>query len=109
MKDEGERICKPTLATHEICELPMLDACFIAVKAYDLENVLLALKSRIKENTEIIPLLNGVDIPNRIRQVIQKGRVYPACVYVGTHIERPGVVTQYGGSCTILFGKDDLS
>lgn len=106
-KKEGEHICKPTAATDKIEELPMLDACFIAVKSYDLEKVLLRLKACIKKETEIIPLLNGVDIPKRIRKIIQKGSVYPACVYVGTHIEKPGVVVQNGGSCTILLGKDE--
>ena len=48
-----------------------------------------------------------MDVPKRIRKVIQKGYVYPACVYVGTHIEKPGVVTQSGGSCTIILGKDE--
>ena len=91
----------------EIEALPVLDACFIAVKSFDLEKVLLRLKEHIKEDTEIIPLLNGVDISSRIRKVIDQGRVYPACVYVGTHIERPGVVTQNGGSCTIMLGKDE--
>ena len=32
--------------------------------------------------------------------------VFPACVYVGTHIESPGVVCQSGGICIIIFGKD---
>jgi len=30
----------------------------------------------------------------------------PACVYVGTHIERPGKVFQRGGACRIVFGPD---
>lgn len=46
------------------------------------------------------------DIYERIREVITNGIVYPSCVYVGTHIECPGVVAQSGGSCEIIFGKD---
>jgi len=106
-KAEGERICTPTLATERIEDLPMLDACFIAVKAYDLESVLLRLKDCIKEETAIIPLLNGIDISRRIREIIKKGIVYPACAYVGTHIESPGIVSQNGGDCTIILGKDE--
>lgn len=104
--DEGESICKPTLATDNIEELPVLDLCLICVKSYDLPDILEVLKSKIKVDTHIIPLLNGVDIYERIRKVIDNGIVYPSCVYVGTHIERYGKVTQNGGSCTILFGKD---
>lgn len=104
--DEGETICKPTMVTENFNELPILDICFICVKSYDLDNALKSLKSKIKDTTEIIPLLNGVDIYERIRSVILNGVVYPSCVYVGTHIERYGKVEQNGGSCTILFGKD---
>jgi 2-dehydropantoate 2-reductase len=54
----------------------------------------------------VIPLLNGVDIYDRIRQHLSKGIVLPSCVYVGTHIESPGIVFQKGGNCRILTGKD---
>ena len=86
----------------------MLDICLICVKAYDLDNVLENIKDKIQAHTSIIPLLNGVDIYERIRKVIKQGVVYPSCVYVGTHIEKPGVVAQSGGSCTITFGEDPL-
>ncbi len=63
------------------------------------------LKPKIKDTTHVLPLQNGIDIHERVRAIIKNGVVYPACVYVGTHIERPGKVTQRGGSCTILFGE----
>lgn len=104
--DEGVKICKPTYATDNILELPNLDFCLICVKSYDLDNVLMKLKEKISSNTMILPLLNGVDIYERIRQRIHNGVVFPSCVYVGTHIEICGKVTQRGGACTIFFGKD---
>lgn len=103
---EGEMICRPTEVFEQIEELPLVDVCFVCVKQYDLQQCLIQLKTKIKENTIIVPLLNGVDIYERIREVITNGYVYPACVYVGTHIEAPGVVTQSGGACEIVFGKD---
>jgi 2-dehydropantoate 2-reductase len=62
----------------------------------------------IREQTVILPLLNGVDISARVRHIITNGILLPACVYVGTHIERPGVIAQKGGACKILFGPDPL-
>lgn len=103
---EGETICRPTLATDNIGKLPELDLCLICVKIYDLNSVLKAVKNKIKDDTDIIPLLNGVDIYERVRKIIPNGVVYPSCAYVGTHLERCGKVTQNGGSCTILFGSD---
>ncbi|MBN1397211.1 MAG: 2-dehydropantoate 2-reductase [Bacteroidetes bacterium] len=104
--DEGQNVCIPTMATDDISELPELDLCFLCVKSYDLEKVLLQLKPKIAESTIILPLLNGVDMYERVRSVIQNGVVYPSCVYIGTHIEKPGKVTQRGGACIIHLGKD---
>ena len=103
---EGELLCRPALATDSINDLPELDLCLLCVKAFDLLALLSELKNRVSEETVLLPLLNGVDIYARVRSVIDKGIILPACVYVGTHIEKPGVVTQRGGACKILFGPD---
>jgi 2-dehydropantoate 2-reductase len=100
------QICRPTLATERIDDLPTPDLCFVCVKSYDLEKVSNALANRIKDESVIVPLLNGVDVYDRLRRVSKSGYVLPACIYVGTHIERPGVVTQKGGEGRILLGKD---
>lgn len=103
---DGELLCKPGLATDNFQELPPLDLCLLCVKEFDLAAVLDRLAPRIHERTVILPLLNGVDVPERIRARIQQGIVLPACVYVGTHIERPGRVVQRGGACRIYCGPD---
>jgi 2-dehydropantoate 2-reductase len=103
---EGDLVCKPTLATDQISSLPPPDLILLCVKEFDLRVVLLELKPSIRAETIILPLLNGMDVYGRIRAVISSGIVLPACVYVGTHIERPGKVTQRGGACKILFGSD---
>ncbi len=104
--DAGQTICRPTLATDDIFELPQLDLGLICVKSYSLDDILVQLKSKIADKTMILPLLNGVDIYERIRTIIKNGAVFPSCVYIGTHTERPGKVTQRGGAGIIHFGKD---
>jgi 2-dehydropantoate 2-reductase len=89
-----------------MAELLMLDWVLVCVKGYDLKNALIPLKDKIGDRTMILPLLNGMDIHDRIRSVVSTGVVFPSCVYVGTHIERPGKVTQRGGNAVIHFGKD---
>jgi 2-dehydropantoate 2-reductase len=104
--DRRGMICKPTLATNKIEEIPAPDLCLLCVKGYDLEGAVKALAGNIHPSTITIPLLNGVDIYERIRRFLSDGIVLPACVYVATHIERPGVVTQTGGDGVILCGND---
>lgn len=104
--EEGRMICAPTGAMERIADLPPLDYCLICVKGYDLANVLAQLKDKITDSTVILPLLNGVDIFERVRAVIKKGYLHPACVYISTFVEKPGVVVQRGPASTILLGPD---
>ena len=74
---EGNLVCKPTVVTDNFNDLPILDICYICVKEYDLNDVLLKIKDKIHEETKIIALLNGVNIYERIRRIIDKGIVFP--------------------------------
>jgi 2-dehydropantoate 2-reductase len=98
-------VCRPTVATDTVADISPPDLYLVCVKSYDLDNAITAISHNITPHTLVIPLLNGVDIYERIRRILSTGIVLPACVYVGTHIERPGVVTQRGGDGKILCGK----
>ena len=99
-------IYKPALATDTISDIPTPDIYLVCVKSYDLAGAVNAISKNMNPDTIILPLLNGVDIYERIRQTLQTGIVLPACVYVGTQIEKPGVVTQKGGDGVIICGQD---
>ena len=99
-------LCKPAMATDRVEDIPTPDLYLLCVKSYDLDGTVNAISKNMNRDTIVIPLLNGVDIYERIRHILQTGIVLPACVYVGTHIEQPGVVTQKGGDGAILCGKD---
>ncbi|MBN1545127.1 MAG: 2-dehydropantoate 2-reductase [Syntrophaceae bacterium] len=104
--EQDECICKPTLATDRFTDLPVLDLALVCVKAYDLEAALDQARCAVSRKTILIPLLNGVDIYERIKRKYPDSHILPACVYIGTGIERPGKVIQRGGSCIITFGPD---
>jgi len=101
-------VCVPNIATDNLNEMPQPDIILLCVKSYSLNEVLAGLKDTVKTNTVILPLLNGIDIYERVRGVIKIGVVLPSCVYIGTHIESPGVIAQKGGSAVIMTGKDPL-
>jgi 2-dehydropantoate 2-reductase len=102
----GSITCQPTLATERINELPEIDIFLICVKGYDLMDVATSMRDRIKQNTVILPLLNGADIQERLRNRIKTGMILPACVYVSSYVEEPGVVVQIGKPGKIIFGRD---
>ncbi len=96
----------PTKVKSDIKEIPAPDLFLLCVKSYDLDDVMKSIRSKINKNTVVIPLLNGADIYDRIRANLNEGIVLPACVFVGTHIQKPGVISQNGGDGKILFGCD---
>jgi 2-dehydropantoate 2-reductase len=101
---EGDWISHPALATDNFGELPILDACLVCVKSYDLQKITQQLRPCLSENTIIIPLLNGIDIYDRLRRELDIAHIYPACTYIGVHISAPGEICQQGGDCKILMG-----
>jgi 2-dehydropantoate 2-reductase len=102
----GSITCRPMLATERISELPPIDIFLICVKGYDLMDVATSMRDQIKQNTVILPLLNGADIQERLRKKINTGIILPACVYLSAHIEKPGVVVHIGNPGRMIFGRD---
>ena len=58
---------KPTEVVENIAQLKSLDLVILATKSYDLEAVAEHLDKVIRKDTLIMPLLNGIDIHQRIR------------------------------------------
>jgi 2-dehydropantoate 2-reductase len=107
-KERKNVVCRPAMATDDLSEIPAPDLCLVCVKSYDLENAIRDLKRVVRNDTIVVPLLNGIDIYRRIREVLACGIVLPACVYVETHLEKPGIVTQKGGDGIIRLGPDPM-
>ncbi|MCJ7656171.1 MAG: 2-dehydropantoate 2-reductase, partial [Candidatus Atribacteria bacterium] len=104
--DQEEILCFPNIATDNIRHIPTPDLYLLCVKGYDLDNVAASISKNISADTIILPLLNGVDIYERIRTSLQKAIVSPASVYVSSSIEKPGTIRQKGPEGHIVFGKD---
>jgi 2-dehydropantoate 2-reductase len=103
---ESGLVCRPDRATDAIEQLEVPDLCLICVKGYDLDEMSRRLAPLMREDTVVMPLLNGVDIRERIRRHVNTGIVLPACVYVSASIDRPGAVTQKGMPGLLICGRD---
>ena len=104
--DKEEFLCFPNIATDNIRHIPTPDLYLLCVKGYDLDNAAVSISKNISADTIILPLLNGVDIYERIRTSLEKAIVSPASVYVSSSIEKPGTIRQKGPEGHIIFGKD---
>lgn len=102
------RLHQSTLTADDINLFSEFDLCILSVKGFDLSDTLRALRGKTTAKTVFLPLLNGIDIDSQIHKVFPNHVVLPACVYISSHIEKPGVVVQTGGPCSIIFGRDPV-
>lgn len=107
--EHPNNIAYPNNLINNLNDLPVSDLLLICVKEYDLEAVCLTIKEKIKEDTIILPLMNGADIYERIRKIIPNGIVLPACVYVASHMKEKACVEHKGKSGKIILGKDPIN
>ncbi len=96
----------PTHATDDPSTLPVQDLIVLCVKGYHIEEICRQLRPIVGNKTLILPLLNGIDIYDRIRAVLSEGIVLPGCIYISSTREAPGVVHQLGGKGNVIAGPD---
>ena len=106
---EGDLTAVPVLATDNPRDAGLFDLALVCVKSYGLEEAARQIKDNIHSETVIIPLLNGVNIAERLKTILPKGRILSGCVYISARIESPGIVRQVGGSCQLIFGPDQAN
>ena len=99
----------PALATDNPAEIGPVDYLFCCTKSYDLEENIQQLKPVIGPGTVIIPLLNGLDIEERIHNILPGQEVWKGCVYIGSRLTEPGVVEKFSLKERIFFGNKDAN
>ena len=99
-------VARPFRLVADVLELAEADIILICVKDYDLEPVCRQLQPVIQPGTVLLPLMNGVNIHERISALLPDAIVLPACVYVASHLRERGVVEHKGNAGKIIFGPD---
>ena len=102
----GESLVRPSLATDNPVEAGVFDLVLFAVKSYGLEEAARIVAGNIKDDTVIIPLLNGVDITERLQGILPRGICLHGTVYVSAFIEAPGFIRQVSPASRLIFGPD---
>lgn len=108
IKGKSEFIAKPTLATDNPTEIGISDFIIITTKSYDLEAVVEQLRPCINKDTIILPLLNGVDSKERIKEIFPDNIVLDGCAYIVSRLTQAGVIENSGNIQTLYFGLDNL-
>lgn len=95
----------PVQATDDADQVGEMDLVLFCVKAYDLEEAARQCRSLVGPNAAVIPVQNGIDVPERLEGILGEGRVLGGMTYVAGKIEAPGVVAQRGTSGELIFGE----
>lgn len=104
--EHDDSTTKPHRIYQNIENIENPDLILICVKAYDLEAICIQLAKIIKPHTILMPLMNGVDIYERIQSILPNNIILPACVYVASHIKEKGMVEHKGKAGKLFFGSD---
>lgn len=102
----GSRTVRPTMATDSLEGIPRPDAVFLCVKGYDLDEAVASVRLLLKEDSIVLPLLNGADIYDRVRAGLPVGIVLPGAIYISSSITEPGIVRHTGGQGLIITGEE---
>lgn len=100
-------VVHPKLATDSIAEIGKMDYVIICTKTYDLETVCQQIIPCIHPKTVILPLLNGVDNHQTIRNHFKNNRVLLGCVYLVSSIVAPGGIENSGNIQSLFFGDTE--
>ncbi len=104
--EQNERTVFPSMATDTPARLSRADIIFLCVKGYDLEKAVESVSRIVGTNTIVLPLLNGADIYDRVREILPKGIVLPGAIYISSSITAPGIVSHTGGKGLIITGSE---
>ena len=101
----GEKIVKDGVireCAREVEEIQ--DLIFLCVKTYALEDVCQSLGSCVDDHTIIVPVMNGADTAQRVREYLGKGLVVDAVIYTTAAANEDYSITQLGQYTRILLG-----
>ncbi len=94
-------------ATDDPSSVGQADYILVAVKSWQLRDAIEAMRPMVGKETTIVPLLNGVEAPDRLAGAFGADRVLGGTCSVISMIAGPGRIRHTGVHPTIKFGELD--
>ena len=95
----------PVQATDDPREVGPVDLVLFCVKTYDLEAAAEQARSLLEEDTLLIPVQNGIEVPDQLARLLGEEHVLGGLTYVASSIESPGTVVQRSKTGELIFGE----
>lgn len=94
-------------ATDNYNDIKNPDLIILGVKSWQIEDIAKQLIDVINENTMVLPLQNGADNADRLRNILPKENVLAGLCKIVSKIEAPGVIDHFAYEPEIVFGEYD--
>ncbi len=116
MRERGltvEREGKPAIelrgvvAANDPAAIGPVDLVLFTPKAFDLEGAAASIAPLLRSDTLVLPLLNGLDIADRLAAVIGREHVLAGVCHISATIAAPGLIRQSGPLNRIVLGEID--
>ena len=85
------------------------DYIFVCVKNYSLEDVCRQITPFVDDHTVLIPVMNGVDTGERMRNLLKKGTVIDSLIYIVAYASPDFSITQIGNLASLRIGIKNAS
>lgn len=102
----GDFVVHPK-TTNDIKELKNPDLVILGVKSWQIEAIAKELKDVISKKTMVLPLQNGADNADRLRNILPHENVLAGLCKIVSKIEAPGVINHFAFEPEIVFGEYD--
>lgn len=93
--------------TDDPAMIGMVDLIIFGVKLWDTEAAARSLLPIMGPETALVSFQNGVQKDDMLRPIVGEKAIMGGVAYIGTHISRPGVITQKGPMQRLVFGEFD--
>ena len=95
----------PVYASDSTQDIGPVDLVLVALKAWQLPEVLPSLPVLLHEHTVVLPLLNGIGSVSEVSKVIPEHHVLGGLCRIISSIEAPGVIAHTGAEPSVTFGE----
>ncbi|EKQ52337.1 MULTISPECIES: 2-dehydropantoate 2-reductase [unclassified Clostridium] len=99
-------VAYPTLVTEDVCDIGIMDIVFICVKGYSLKAASKAILPMVGEHTIVVPIINGVDVGNKVYSYLGKGKIIDTVMYINSKVEGTGIIRYNSKKTKIIISSN---
>ncbi len=98
-------VLRQVVATNDPGEIGPVDLVLFTPKTFDLDGAARSIAPLLDRGTLVLPLLNGLDIADRLAAVIGRDHVLAGLCQISSTIAAPGLIRQNGPLNRIVLGE----